>query len=76
MLVSKNAKICITPKANAKICVTPNANLQGEQMGYRFHWVPWRWDSSWACIFHVFCVDFIRIEYLASVNPIPSGIWA
>ena len=26
MLVSKNAKICVTPDANAKICVTPNAN--------------------------------------------------
>ena len=25
MLVSKNAKICVTPNANAKICVTPNA---------------------------------------------------
>ena len=26
MLVSKNAKICITPNANAKICVTPNVS--------------------------------------------------
>ena len=26
MLVSKYAKICVTPNANAKICVTPNAN--------------------------------------------------
>ena len=26
MLVSKNAKICVTPNANAKICVTPNAS--------------------------------------------------
>ena len=28
MLVSKNAKIWVTPNANAKICVTPNANPQ------------------------------------------------
>ena len=28
MLVSKNAKICVTPNANAKICVTPNANAK------------------------------------------------
>ena len=28
MLVSKNAKICINPKANFKICVTPNVNLK------------------------------------------------
>ena len=26
MLVSKNAKICVTPNANVKFCVTPNAN--------------------------------------------------
>ena len=26
MLVSKNAKICVTPNANAKICVTPNTS--------------------------------------------------
>ena len=26
MLVSKNAKICVTPNVNAKICVTPNAS--------------------------------------------------
>ena len=34
MLVSKNAKICVTPNANAKICVTPNANPQREQVKY------------------------------------------
>ena len=26
MLISKNAKICVTPNTNAKICDTPNAN--------------------------------------------------
>ena len=28
MLVSKNAKICITPNVNTKICVTPNVNAK------------------------------------------------
>ena len=40
MLVSKNAKLCITPNANVKICVTPNANPQHEQVEYRWRWVP------------------------------------
>ena len=33
MLVSKNAKICVTPTANAKICVSPNANPQKRSGG-------------------------------------------
>ena len=32
MLVSKNAKICITPNANAKICITPNVKPQRESV--------------------------------------------
>ena len=36
MLVSKNAKICVTPNANAKICVTPNTNPQREHVEYRW----------------------------------------
>ena len=39
MLVSKNAKIWVTPNANAKICVTPNANPQRKQVEYRSYWV-------------------------------------
>ena len=60
MLVSKNAKICVTPNAKPKICVTPNAIPQHEQVKYRLRWVPWHCDSRWACTFYVFCVDLIR----------------
>ena len=34
MLVSKNAKICVTPNAKSKICVTLNANLQRKPVVY------------------------------------------
>ena len=51
MLVSKNAKIC----------VTPNANPQCEQVEYRWRWVPNANFSRWPCTFHVFCVDFICV---------------
>ena len=40
MLVSKNAKICVTPKVNAKSCVTPNVKPQRESVEYRLCWVP------------------------------------
>ena len=63
MLVSKDAKMCVTPNANAKICVTPNSNPQREQVEYRWRWVPnvrgWRWP----CRFHVVCVHFIRVGW-------------
>ena len=32
MLVSKNAKICVTPDAIPKICVTPNLKPQRESV--------------------------------------------
>ena len=54
MLVSKNAKICITPNANTKICITPNANPQHEQEEYR---------SRWQCRFHVVCAHLISVGY-------------
>ena len=63
MLVSKNAKICVTPNVNAKICVTPNAKPQRESVEYRLRWVPnakfWRWP----CTFHVVCAHFICVGY-------------
>ena len=40
ILVSKNAKICITPNVKHKICVIPNAKPQREPMEYRLHLVP------------------------------------
>ena len=40
MLVSENAKICITPNAKHKICVTPKAKPLCEPMEYSLRWVP------------------------------------
>ena len=40
MLVSKNAKICVSPNAKPKICFTPNANPQHKSVEHRLHWVP------------------------------------
>ena len=40
MLVSKNAKICVTPNVKHKICVTPNAKPEPEPMEHRLHWGP------------------------------------
>ena len=40
MLVSKNAKICITPDTKPKICVTPNAKPKCKSVEYRLRWVP------------------------------------
>ena len=70
MLVSKNAKICVTPNAKPKICVTPNANPQQESVEYRLCWVFWQWGLHGTCTFHVVCVNFI------SVGQRFSGIWA
>ena len=39
MLVSKNAKICVTPNAKPKICITPNAKPQCQSVEYRLCWV-------------------------------------
>ena len=52
MLVSKNAKICITPNANFKICVTPNAKPQCKSVEYRLHWVRNANFVCWSCTFH------------------------
>ena len=78
MLVSKNAKICVTPNANSKICVTPNANLQLESVEYRWRWVFWRWYSRWPCIFHVVCASFsaLATRKLADAKSDSSGIQA
>ena len=53
MLVSKNTKICVTPKANPKFCVIPNTKPQRKPMEYRLRWVPNTELSHWPCRFHV-----------------------
>ena len=62
ILVSKNPKIYVTLNSNTKICVTPNANPQRKQVVYKSCWVPDAKFSRWACTFHPFCVDFIRVR--------------
>ena len=81
MLVSKNAKICVTPNAKPKICVSPNAKPKRKSVEYRWRWVFWRWP----CIFHVYfmyiscclCIIF-RVGYakLADAKADSSGIQA
>ena len=53
MLVSKNAKIWVTPNAKPKMCVTPNAKSQCQSVEYRLHWVPDVKILHWSCTFHV-----------------------
>ena len=55
MLISKNAKICVTPDAKPKICVSPNAKPQRKSVEYRLRWVPNANFSPWACTFHILC---------------------
>ena len=61
MVVSKNAKICITPNAKHKICVTPNANPQRESVEYRIFLLS-------PCTFHFVGVNFIRVGSRFSVD--------
>ena len=51
MLVSKNAKICVTPNAKLKICVSPNTNPQREPVEYRLRWIPNAKFSRWHFMF-------------------------
>ena len=61
MLVSKNAKICLTPNAKHKICVYPDANPKRESVEYRLHWVPNANFLSWPCTFHVVCAHLFAL---------------
>ena len=60
-ILSKDAKMCVTPNTNAKIYVTPNANLQRQQVEYRWCWVPNARGLRWPFRFHVVCVHFIHV---------------
>ena len=40
MLVSKNARMCVTPNTKPKICISPNAKPQHKSVEYRLRWVP------------------------------------
>ena len=52
MLVSENAKICVTPNANFKICVNPNAKPQRESGEYIFFGV------NFICVGSHFSVEY------------------
>ena len=69
MLVSKKAKIC----------VTPNAKPQCKSLEYRLRWVPNAKFSRWPCTFlFLFFVDFILVGSRFSVeyelNMIPQNV--
>ena len=68
MLVSTNAKNCVTPNAKHKICVTPNAKPKREPMEYRLRWVPSATFLRWPCTFH--------LRWLPNANPDCSEILA
>ena len=46
---------------NAKICISPDAKPQHQPVEYRLLWVPGVRSFHWACTFHIFCVDFICV---------------
>ena len=68
MLVSKNAKICVTPNAKPKIYVTPNANPKLKSVEHRLCWVPNAIFFALAMYFFFVCVDFIRVGSRFSVE--------
>ena len=69
MLVSTNAKICVTPDAIPKICITPNTRPpECQSVEYRLPWVPNAKFSRWPCTFNFFSVDSIRVGSHFSVE--------
>ena len=58
MLVSKNAKIY----------VTPNPKPEGKSMEYRLPWIPNANFTRWPCTFNFFGVDFIWVGPRFSVE--------
>ena len=60
MLVSKKAKICVTPNAKPKIYITPNANSQRESVEYIGYVGS---PGIGACIGHVHFMLFASISF-------------
>ena len=67
MLVSKNAKICITPNANAIFAFPLNAKPQLKLVEYRLHWVSWHslgnYISCCLCQFRLCCVANVKHSF-------------
>ena len=53
---------------NAKICVTPNAKSQSESVENRLRWVPNGKFVNWPCTFNFVVVDFICVGCRFSVE--------
>ena len=62
ILLSKNAKICVTPNMNAKMYVTPNANR------WNIGGVGSPTQNSRLC--------HLPLRWVANANTIFSGIWS
>ena len=71
MLVSKNAKICVTPNANTKIGVTPNVKPQHESVEFNV-------VVGLALGMYIYiscCLCQFRLHTVAIANAVFSGIW-
>ena len=68
MLVSKNAKTCVTPNANAKICIIPTAKPQQESAEYIGSVGSPGVGAGVGHVHFFFFVDFIRIKSRFSVE--------
>ena len=71
MLVSKNAKICVTSNGNPKICITPNGTPNMSQ------WNIGGIGSSGvgACVGHVDFMLFVSISFALGSQREPSIQW-
>ena len=68
MLVSNNAKICLTPNAKHKTCVTPNAKPNVSQRNIGCLGSPMQNFRAGHVHFSFFCVDFFRVGSCFSVK--------
>ena len=72
MLVSKSAKICVTPNAKYQICIIPNQNQNASQ------WTIGCVGSSiFALVMYISCcLCSFHLCWVPNANPVCSGIWA
>ena len=71
MLVSKNAKICVSPNANSKICVTPTQTTNASQWNIVCVGSP----GVGSRVGHVHFIFFVFISFaLGSQFPVEYGL--
>ena len=68
MLVSKIAKLCVTPDAKPKMFVTPDAKPKRKSVEYRLLWVPNSNVSHWPCTIHVFFLYKFHLRWVPNAN--------